>query len=63
MSNLNKLGKEEGIWNRPIESGNRWQTGGNYGVDKNGIVQWNGKHERADDMSDFKEGISLVTAH
>jgi hypothetical protein len=43
LSNLNKLGKEEGIWNRPTESGNRWQTGGNYGVDKNGIVQWNGE--------------------
>ncbi|KAH6643980.1 hypothetical protein C7974DRAFT_371152 [Boeremia exigua] len=63
LSNLNKLGKEEGIWNRPTESGNRWQTGGNYGIDKNGIVQWNGKHQRADDMSDFKEGIPLVSAH
>ena len=63
LSNLNKLGKEEGIWNRPTESGNRWQTGGNFGVDKNGVVQWSGKHQRADEMSDFKEGISLVTAH
>jgi hypothetical protein len=32
-------------------------------VDKNGIVQWSGKHQRADEMSDFKEGISLVAAH
>ncbi|KAJ4340026.1 hypothetical protein N0V95_007608 [Ascochyta clinopodiicola] len=63
LSTLNKLGKEEGIWNRPTESGNRWQTGGNYGIDSNGVVQWSGKHERADDMSDFKEGVALVTAH
>jgi hypothetical protein len=63
LSTLSKLGKEEGIWNRPTESGNRWQTGGNYGIDKSGTVQWSGKHERADDMSDFKEGVALVTAH
>jgi hypothetical protein len=61
LSNLNKLGKEEGIWNRPTESGNRWQTGGNYGVDEDGTVQWSGKHARADDMSDFRDGIALVT--
>jgi hypothetical protein len=61
LGNLNKLGKEEGIWNRPTESGNRWQTGGNFGVDGNGIIRWAGKHMRADEIPDFKDGVELVT--
>ena len=28
-----RLGREEGIWNRPTESGSRWQTAGSFGVD------------------------------
>ncbi|KAJ7656359.1 hypothetical protein DFH06DRAFT_1045719 [Mycena polygramma] len=35
-----KLGKNEGIWNRPTESGNRWQTAGSFAVDNEGIVRW-----------------------
>ncbi|PBP28746.1 hypothetical protein BUE80_DR000275, partial [Diplocarpon rosae] len=27
------LGKREGIWNRPTESGSRWQTAGSFAVD------------------------------
>jgi hypothetical protein len=61
LGNLNKLGKEEGIWNRPTESGNRWQTGGNFGVDEQGTIKWAGKHARADEISDFKEGVECVT--
>jgi hypothetical protein len=61
LGNLNKLGKEEGIWNRPTESGNRWQTGGNFGIDEQGTIKWAGKHARADEVSDFKEGVERVT--
>ncbi|EPS31494.1 hypothetical protein PDE_06449 [Penicillium oxalicum 114-2] len=32
-----KLGKEKGIWNRPTESGSRWQAGGAWAVDEDGL--------------------------
>ena len=34
-----KLGKSEGIWNRPTESGYRWQTAGTWAIDQNGIIK------------------------
>jgi len=50
-----RLGKEEGIWNRPTESGSRWQTSGYFAVDSKGVVRWGGAAKRADDMPDFEE--------
>ncbi|KAL6702964.1 hypothetical protein ACN47E_010319 [Coniothyrium glycines] len=60
IPSVSKLGKEDGINVRPTESGNRWQTAGNFGVDGQGIVRWSRKDKRADDVPDFNEGIKAV---
>jgi hypothetical protein len=60
IPSVSKLDKEEGIKVRSTESGNRWQTAGNFATDGQGIVKWSRKDERADDMPDFKEGINAV---
>ncbi|TKA24872.1 hypothetical protein B0A50_06601 [Salinomyces thailandicus] len=54
------LGKAEGIWNRPTESGSRWQVSGAFGVDGEGIVRWGGAAGRADERFDFEEGVRVV---
>ncbi|CZR54410.1 uncharacterized protein PAC_04294 [Phialocephala subalpina] len=60
MWNVFKLGKEEGIWNRPTESGNRWQTSGSWGVDEKGVVRWGGVAKSAADILDFGEGVKVL---
>jgi hypothetical protein len=60
IPSVSKLDKEDGIKVRNTESGNRWQTAGNFAVDKKGVVKWSRTDERADDMPDFKEGISAL---
>ena len=55
-----KLGREEGIWNRPTESGSRWQIGGAFGVDGEGVVRWGGPMERADDLPDLEGGVRVL---
>ncbi|KAF4975775.1 hypothetical protein F66182_17537, partial [Fusarium sp. NRRL 66182] len=35
LVNVIKLGREKGIWNRPTESGTRWQSGGFWAIDAN----------------------------
>jgi hypothetical protein len=60
IPSVSRLDKEEGIKVRSTESGNRWQTAGNFAVDGQGIVRWSRKDERADDMPDFEDGIAAV---
>jgi hypothetical protein len=60
IPSVSKLDKEEGIKVRSTESGNRWQTAGNFAVDAQGVVRWGRKDERADDMPDFKEGLDAL---
>jgi hypothetical protein len=60
ISSVSKLEKEDGIKVRSTESGNRWQTAGNFAVDAQGTVKWSRKDERADDMPDFKQGVNAV---
>ncbi|KAB8296845.1 hypothetical protein EYC80_002256 [Monilinia laxa] len=60
MFSVFKLGREEQIWNRPTESGNRWQMSGNWVVDKEGIVKGGGVAKSADDIMDFEEALKLV---
>lgn len=60
MWSVYKLGKEQGIWNRPTESGNRWQTSGSFAVDRNGVVRWGGAAGRADWIPDFEEAVKAV---
>ncbi len=55
-----KLGKQNGIWNKPTESGSRWQTSGSFAVDGKGVVRWVKVAEAADDMPDFQEALKSV---
>jgi len=55
-----KLGKQEGIWNRPTESGSRWQTSGSFAVDKEGIVRWKKVSNAADDVPNFEDGVETL---
>lgn len=58
--NVIKIGREEGIWNRPTESGSRWQTSGSYAVDRQGIVRWGKEADRADDVPNFEDAVGAV---
>jgi hypothetical protein len=57
-----KLGREEGIWNRPTESGSRWQIAGSFGVDGAGVVRWIRVAERADEIPDLEEAAVAAEA-
>ncbi|KAF2807979.1 uncharacterized protein BDZ99DRAFT_510065 [Mytilinidion resinicola] len=56
-----RLGKEENIWNRPTESGSRWQTSGSFAVDGEGKVKWGGPAQRADEIPSFEEAVELIS--
>lgn len=60
MFSVYTLGKKEGIWNRPTESGNRWQTSGSFAVDGEGVVKWGGVAKAADDVPYFMEALMAV---
>jgi hypothetical protein len=60
LSAVWRLGREEGIWNRPTESGSRWQTAGWFGVDGGGVVRWGRKAEGSEEIPDFEEGARAV---
>jgi hypothetical protein len=55
-----RLGKQEGIWNRPTESGTRWQTSGSFAVDAKGIVKKAVPSQSAGDVPDFKELVGAL---
>lgn len=48
-----RLAKQEGIHNRPTESGTRWQTSGSFAVDREGKVTWSKPSTSADEVPDF----------
>lgn len=54
------LGRNRGIWNRPTESGSRWQTAGSFGVDEKGLVRWIAIAKTTDDSPDFEEGFERL---
>lgn len=60
MYSVFKLGKQEKIWNRPTESGSRWQTSGSFAVDSEGIVRWASVAKAADDIPNFSEALSAL---
>lgn len=60
MLSVYKLGKAEGIWNRPTESGNRWQTAGSFAVDKAGMVKWVRVNASANDVPDFMDAVDAL---
>jgi hypothetical protein len=55
-----KLGREEGVWNRPTESGSRWQTAGSFAVDVGGVIRWVHVAKAADDISEFKAAVGSL---
>ena len=57
MWSVMKLGRGEGIWNRPTESGSRWQVAGSWAVDEEGVIRWGGPCGRADEVPDFGEVV------
>ncbi|KAJ7203956.1 hypothetical protein B0H12DRAFT_1225574 [Mycena haematopus] len=57
-----RLGKDEGIWNRDTESGNRWQTSGSFAVDGEGMVRWGGPMQRAHEIPNFEEAVKILKA-
>ncbi|KAF4466748.1 thioredoxin-like fold [Fusarium albosuccineum] len=54
------LGKNEGIWNRPTESGSRWQTSGAFAVDRDGTIRWAHVARTADDLPDLQAAITAL---
>jgi hypothetical protein len=60
LYNALQLGKRENIWNRPTESGNRWQIGGAFAIDQGGIVRWRHVAARADDVADWDAAVQSL---
>ncbi|KAF2787933.1 hypothetical protein K505DRAFT_287040 [Melanomma pulvis-pyrius CBS 109.77] len=60
MYSVYTLGKQEGIWNRPTESGTRWQSSGSFAVDRDGVMRWGGPSRSADDVPDFGEAMEAI---
>lgn len=54
------LGKNEGIWNRPTESGSRWQTSGAFAVDRDGTIRWAHVSRTADDVPDLQAAATSL---
>lgn len=62
LASIWKLGREDGIWQRPTESGNRWQSAGSFAVDAEGYVRWGRAAVRVDDMVDIEAAIAALRA-
>lgn len=60
LQEIYKLGKERGIWNRPTESGSRWQSSGYWAIDEHGFVRWGGPAARADEVINISEAIGAL---
>jgi len=60
MYSVWKLGKQENIWNKPTESGSRWQTSGSFAVDSQGTVRWAKVAKAADEIPDFNEALTTL---
>jgi hypothetical protein len=55
-----RLARDEGISNRPTESGSRWQTSGFFAVDGEGIVRWGRAAHKSNDIPDFEEAVKAL---
>ncbi|TIC99134.1 hypothetical protein CH35J_005125 [Colletotrichum higginsianum] len=60
LAGVFRLSREEGIANRPTESGSRWQTSGAWAVDGEGRVTWGGPAQTAPEIPDVKEALSSL---
>jgi hypothetical protein len=55
-----KMAKDEKIWNKGTESGNRWQTAGSFAVNSQGVVKWVQVPKVMDDLPNLKEAMKAV---
>ncbi|KAF9733125.1 hypothetical protein PMIN06_004670 [Paraphaeosphaeria minitans] len=55
-----RLAKQEGIYNRPTESGTRWQTSGTFAVDGKGKVTWSKPSASADEVPDLEDALKSL---
>jgi len=46
--------------NRNAHGGSKWQIGGAFGVDREGIVRWSKPAASADEVPDFKEALRVL---
>ena len=60
LYNVYKLGKAEKIWNKPTESGSRWQTSGSFAVSADGVVAWASVAKAADEIPDFNAALKVI---
>ncbi|KAJ9655858.1 hypothetical protein H2198_005395 [Neophaeococcomyces mojaviensis] len=60
MSSVFALGKQEDIWNRPTESGSRWQTAGVFAVDGAGKITYSHRASTSDDLGDLNAAVKSV---
>ncbi|KZF24058.1 hypothetical protein L228DRAFT_252555 [Xylona heveae TC161] len=60
MWGVYQLASHEGIWNRPTESGTRWQTAGSFAVDKKGHVCWSRPALSAHEVPNFDEAVKAM---
>jgi len=55
------LGRKEGVWGREIGEGAcRWQVGGAWAVDGQGVVRWGGGMQSVDEAVDLDEGVRIL---
>lgn len=55
-----RLGKSENIWNKPTQSGSRWQTSGSFAVDNDGVVRCAVVAKVADEIPDFNVALKSI---
>lgn len=55
-----KIAREDGIYNRPTESGSRWQKSGAWAVDGQGYVKWGDTATKSGDIPDINEAVSAL---
>ncbi|PSR81955.1 hypothetical protein BD289DRAFT_371979 [Coniella lustricola] len=55
-----RLARDQGITNRPTESGYRFQTSGSWAVDGRGTVVWGAAAASASVIPDFEEAVRAV---
>lgn len=60
LYNTFRLGKDENIWNRATESGNRWQIGGAFSLDTTGTVKWAKPAASADELPDLEAALKSL---
>lgn len=56
-----RLGRSDGIWNRPTESGSRWQRAGAWAVDGEGRIAWGRAATQSSDCPNFNEAVRSVS--